>query len=352
MMLTIRVTKLDFDPQAAQLHVSGQVAEENKFVKLGGFHTLDLELQRNFQLEKADGWDSIALDMLKEAVNQESKAQLYAVVMQEGLANICLITEHQTILRQRVEISLPKKRAGSSDHEKALQRFFQTTFDSLLRQIDLADPRPLLLASPGFTAASFQTFIKTQASSGSNKSLSKLLPKITVAHSASAHLHALSEVLSSPAVTSKLSDTKFARETSLMERFFEMMRQDDPRAWYGPRECELAVERGAVGKGGGVLLISNALFRSQDIATRRRWVKVVDDVKAEGGEVRVLSSMHESGKRLEGLGGIAAILTYPIEDLDEGLEDDEGAEAEAEAGETAAAHGIEGRRGHDEEIDF
>jgi protein pelota len=94
------------------------------------------------------------------------------------------------------------------------------------------------------------------------------------------------------------------------------------------------------------------LFRSQDIATRRRWVKVVDDVKAEGGEVRVLSSMHESGKRLEGLGGIAAILTYPIEDLDEGLEDDEGAEAEAEAGETAAAHGIEGRRGHDEEIDF
>jgi protein pelota len=352
MMLTIRVTKLDFDPQAGQLHVSGQVAEENKFVKLGGFHTLDLELQRNFKLEKADGWDSIALDMLKEAVNQESKAQLYAVVMQEGLANICLITEHQTILRQRVEISLPKKRAGSSDHEKALQRFFQTTFDSLLRQIDLSDPKPLLLASPGFTAASFQTFIKTQASTGNNKSLQKLLPKITIAHSASAHLHALSEVLSSPAVTSKLSDTKFARETSLMEKFFEMMRQDDPRAWYGPRECELAIERGAVGKGGGVLLISNALFRSQDVATRRRWVKVVDDVKADGGEVRVLSSMHESGRRLEGLGGIAVILTYPIEDLDEGLEDDEGAGAAAEAGETTAAHGVEGRREHEEEIDF
>ncbi|KAI6899323.1 hypothetical protein KC355_g19859, partial [Hortaea werneckii] len=43
--LTIRVTKLDFDPQAAQLHVSGRVAEENKHVKLGSYHTLDLELQ-------------------------------------------------------------------------------------------------------------------------------------------------------------------------------------------------------------------------------------------------------------------------------------------------------------------
>lgn len=353
MTLTIRVTKLDFDPQAGQLHVSGQVAEENKFVKLGGFHTLDLELHRNFALQKADGWDSIALDTLKEAINQEAKAQLWAVVMQEGLANICLITEHQSILRQRVEVNLPKKRSGSSDHDKAVQRFYQTTFESLQRQIDLADPKPLLLASPGFTASSFQQFIKTQASTGTNKPLQQLVPKITVAHSASGHLHSLSEVLNSPAVTSKLSDTKFARETQLMERFFEMMRQDDARAWYGPKECQLAIERGAVGKGGGILLISNALFRSQDINTRRRWVKVVDDVKEQGGEVRVLSSMHESGKRLEGLGGIAAILTYPIEELDEEIPEDGGEDLPDDEMNDDAPSGIEGRRGaYEEDIDI
>lgn len=354
--LTIRVTKLDFDPQAGQLHVSGRVAEENKHVKLGSFHTLDLELQRNFTLEKAEGWDSVALDTLKEAINQEAKAQLWAVIMQEGLANICLITEHQTVLRQRIEVSLPKKRAGSTDHDKSLQRFFQTTFDSLLRQLDLADPKPLLLASPGFTASTFQQYIKTQASSGTNKPLQQFLPKITVAHSASAHLHSLSEVLSSPAVTSKLSDTKFARETQLIERFFELMRKEDGRAWYGPRECEMAVERGAVGKGGGVLLISNALFRSQEIKTRQRWVNLVDEVKEQGGEVRVLSSMHESGKRLEGLGGIAAILTYPIEDLDE--EDDGEGDVDTDTldvengGEPASVNGIEGRPHSHEDIDL
>jgi protein pelota len=72
-----------------------------------------------------------------------------------------------------------------------------------------------------------------------------------------------------------------------------------------------------VGKGGGSLLISNSLFRAQDVKTRQRWVKLVDEVKDQGGEVRVLSSMHESGRRLEDLTGIAAILTYAIEDLDE-----------------------------------
>ncbi|KAK5165749.1 Translation factor pelota [Saxophila tyrrhenica] len=351
--LTIRVTKLDFDPQASQLHVSGRVAEENKHVKLGSYHTLDLELQRNFTLEKNEGWDSVAIDTLKESINQDAKAQLWAVVMQEGLANICLITDHQTILRQRVETSLPKKRAGSSDHDKSVQRFYQTTYDSLLRQIDLSDPKPLLLASPGFTASSFQQFIKTQAASGANKQLQQLLQKIIVAHSASAHLHSLSEVLASPAVTSKLSDTKFARETQLMDRFFELMRNDDARAWYGPKECEAAVERAAVGKGGGVLLISNALFRSQEIKTRQRWVKLVDEVKEQGGEVRVLSSMHESGKRLEGLGGIAAILTYPIEDLGDEIEEN-GEEDDAWMNGDGNGHmnGIEGRREYDEDIDI
>jgi protein pelota len=81
---------------------------------------------------------------------------------------------------------------------------------------------------------------------------------------------------------------------------------------------ERAVDKGAVGRGGGVLLISNSLFRAQDVAQRRRWVGLVDRVReVEGGEVRVLSSLHESGKRLEGLGSVAAILTYPLEDLDE-----------------------------------
>lgn len=349
--LTIKVTKLDFDPQAGQLHVSGQVAAENSIVKLGGFHTLDLELNRKFTLEKVDGWDSVAIATLKESLNPDANAQLWAVIMQEGLANICLITEHQTILRQKVEVSLPKKRDGSSTRDKAVQRFFQTTFDSLLRQMDLADPKPLLLASPGFMASSFQQYIKAQASTGSNKQLRLLISKIIVAHSASAHVHNLSEVLSGPAVSSKLSDTKFARETQLMDRIFDMLRQDDSRAWYGPKECEMAIERGAVGKGGGVLMISNALFRSQDIATRKRWVRVVDDVKEQGGEVRVLSSMHESGKRLEGLGGVAAILTYPIEDLDqEAIIPEEGG-VDLDEDDTPT-NGIEGRRGFEEEIDF
>ncbi|KIW69235.1 mRNA surveillance protein pelota, variant [Phialophora macrospora] len=343
--LTIRVKSTDFDPQAGQLHVSGQIARENRYTKIGQFHTLDLELNRNFTLEKevegdngGEGWDSVARAQLEEAIDQTRGAEAVAVVMQEGLANICFITQFQTVLRQRVEVSVPRKRTGagrSADHDKGLQKFFGTVLDTLMRQLqsllenkDSSTHFPILLASPGFTAAGFLKYISETASAKGDKLLQDLVKRkaFIVIHSSSGHLHSLNEVLKSPEVLVRLKDTKYARETSLMDDFFALLRKDDGRAWYGPREVETCVEKGAVGRGGGVLLISNALFRSQDVATRRRWVRLVDQVRdVEGGEVRVLSSDHESGKRLEGLGGIAAILTFPIDDIGsdgEGSEDD------------------------------
>ncbi|KAF2124479.1 hypothetical protein P153DRAFT_326719 [Dothidotthia symphoricarpi CBS 119687] len=337
--LTIAVTSTDFDIASGQMHVAGRVASENEHVKMGQHHTLDLELNRKFTLEKGDGWDSVALEMLKEACETERRAELWAVVLGEGTANICMITEHQTILRQKIEVAVPRKRKGGVDgHSKGMDRFFSTTLSTLLRHMDLAGSTaqqaktlPLLLAGPGFIAQAFLTYIRGEATRTTNKPLLAMIPSIVVAHASSAHMHSLDEILSSPAITTKLSDTKYARETALMDKFLTLMRHDDGRAWYGPREVERAVDKGAVGRGGGVLMINNALFRAQNVAERRRWVTLVDRVReVEGGEVRVLSSLHESGKRLEGLGNVAAILTYPLEDLDEEEDGVDGVDGEGD----------------------
>ena len=106
---------------------------ETQHTRVGQFHTLDLELNRNFTLEKntdsgpdgggggeATGWDSVAIDMLQDAVDEggSRRAEAVAVVMQEGLAHICFITQYQTILKQKVEMSVPRKRQGGGDHDK------------------------------------------------------------------------------------------------------------------------------------------------------------------------------------------------------------------------------------------
>ncbi|CAG8960021.1 hypothetical protein HYFRA_00013209 [Hymenoscyphus fraxineus] len=322
--ISILTTSLSFDPQVSQLHVSGRVVEENTFVPMGSYHTLDLELQRNFTLTKKDGWDSVALDMIRESIRVDKEGVVPAVVMQEGLANICLITEYQTVLKQRVEVAIPKKRSGrAGDHDKGLDKFFATVLETLLRHVDITQPRPLLLASPGFVAAGFQKYIISEATRTGNKALLGNKSNFLVVHSSSGHLHSLNEIMKSPAVLAKLKDTKYARESQYMDDFSAMLRKDDGRAWYGPSEVERAAEKGALGPG-GVLLINNSLFRAQEVGVRKRWVGLVDRVKEGGGEVRILSSDHESGKRLENLSGVAAILTFPLEDLDESGDEDGG----------------------------
>ncbi|KAL2015665.1 hypothetical protein VTK56DRAFT_5043 [Thermocarpiscus australiensis] len=324
--LSVKVKSTFFDPIASELKVSGTVVNENDWVNVGQHHTITLKYEKTdikFTIWKSEGWDSVALQTLREALSEDKPEAVVAVVMQEGLANICLITDHRTIVKQRVESSIPKKRSSAKDTAGGMTAFYEKTLSTLRNAVDFSTPRTLLLASPGFVAQDFRAYMQSEATRTADKSLQRIAREAVVVHSSTGHVHSLNEVLKSPEVQKTMRDTKFTTETVLMDQFYERLRKDDGKAWYGTKPVEKAVAEGAVGRGGGVLLINNALFRSMDVATRKRYVAMVDKVKEDGGEARVLSSDHESGQRLDALGGIAAILTYPILDLDDDDDEDD-----------------------------
>lgn len=60
------------------------------------------------------------------------------------------------------------------------------------------------------------------------------------------------------------------------------------------------------------LLITDTLFKSSDLLTRQKYIKLIEDVKSHGGIVHVFSSMHTSGEQLNLLTGVAAILRAPL----------------------------------------
>jgi protein pelota len=65
------------------------------------------------------------------------------------------------------------------------------------------------------------------------------------------------------------------------------------------------------------LLITDSLFRTNDLRQRKRYVQLVDEVAAGGGAVHVFSGMHASGEQLNQLSGIAAVLRFPLPDLED-----------------------------------
>lgn len=110
-MLTILVKTIDYDLHGSVLRVKGTNVEENQYVKMGAYHTIDLELQQNFRISKAE-WDSVALGRIDEACDPTHTADLAAVVMQEGLAHVCLIQPSMTTVKAKIEMCIPRKRKG------------------------------------------------------------------------------------------------------------------------------------------------------------------------------------------------------------------------------------------------
>lgn len=74
-----------------------------------------------------------------------------------------------------------------------------------------------------------------------------------------------------------------------------MLKNDPDRAVYGLGHVNKANERVAI----DTLLLSDALFRANDVARRRQFVALVESVKANGGIARIFSSLHVSGERTQ-----------------------------------------------------
>lgn len=57
--------------------------------------------------------------------------------------------------------------------------------------------------------------------------------KFVLVHASSGHKHAVEEILSQPAVQSRLADTKASEEIRALATFFDMLKKDPDRAYYG-----------------------------------------------------------------------------------------------------------------------
>nr|CAG4634818.1 EOG090X07BV [Alona affinis] len=319
-MLTIEVETIDFDTQACVLRLKGRNVEENQYIKMGAYHTLDIEPNRKFSLSKSC-WDVVALERIDMACDPSQNADVAAVVMQEGMAHVCLVTGAMTLVRAKIDVPIPRKRKGNpGQHEKGLQKFYDTVLQAILRHVNFDVTRCVLLASPGFVKDHFFEFMMQWASKTDNKVLIDNKSKFLLLHASSGFKHSLKEVLADPAVTARMADTKAMAEVRALENFYAILQSEPSRAFYGWKHVTRANEAQAI----DTLLISDNLFRSQNVEERKQYVALVESVRDSGGTVRIFSSLHVSGEQLAQLTGVAAVLRFPMPELeDEPLDSDD-----------------------------
>lgn len=192
-------------PTSAALHIAGRVTSENNHVKLGAYHTLDIEANRDVRIEKLDGWDSVAIARVEESVIPGRGAEVGAVVCGEGTAAFCLLSQHMTLVANRITVSIPRKSAasGASQHEKGMAKFYAMLYESFIRHIPYSNAglRAIVIASPGWVRDGVLTYLLEEAGRRGDKTLQRALKeKVVKVHVSSPHVHSLVEVLKSPEV--------------------------------------------------------------------------------------------------------------------------------------------------------
>ncbi|MBI2649929.1 pelota family protein, partial [Candidatus Woesearchaeota archaeon] len=178
------------------------------------------------------------------------------------------------------------------------ENFYLTIINKIREYVERHKIKQIILASPSFWKEDLMKELKDN----------ELKQKMILATCSSATKNGIEEVIKRPEVREALKQERTAKEINKVEELFTEIAKNN-LAVYGLKETENASLAGAVRE----LLITDSLIqksRSENFyQSVENIMKRVDKTK---GEVEIISSEHEGGKRLDGLGGIAAILRFNI----------------------------------------
>jgi len=290
--MELAVEKSDLNDSADQLRISGTVLEGPEDVPKGAHHTFTVEEHSIFTLVK-EKWLSFQLEKLKEALEVKGPAILICILDREE-AFFALTKQHGHDILSQLKGNVQKK----DDHDFRENTFYREIGKMLEEYDQRYAPQHIVLASPAFWKEDLSESLK-------NESLKK---KITLATCSSVDPGAVNEVLKRPEVKSILEKDRVAREMEQVDGLLAEIAKDRNAA-YGIKETKLAAEAGAV----KVLLVTDNFI--QKARQEKRYeeldaiMKVVDRMK---GEIHLIGSGHDGGRKLDGLGGIGAILRYKL----------------------------------------
>ncbi|MBU2589749.1 MAG: mRNA surveillance protein pelota [Nanoarchaeota archaeon] len=292
--LSLEVEKIDFHPYSANLRVSGIVKEGPEDVPHGSHHTFDVEEGTIIKITK-NHWYKYQIDKVEEAIKQKDIGILICIMDREE-AGFALLKQYGYEWLSSFKGDVNKK--GLEDKKEP------TFYADISKQIDEYVKRykieQVIVASPAFWKEDLMKVLK--------KKYSNLIKKITLATCCETGRDGITEVLKRDEVKTVLQQQRMAKEIELVDRLLSEISKDE-LAVYGFAQVRMAAETGAV----DTLLVTDNLikyYRQKNIfAELDSVMKIVDKSK---GKIVIVSSEHDGGKELDGLGGIGAILRYKI----------------------------------------
>ena len=297
--LGIEVEKKALDVLMGRLRLLGVIREAPARFEdeLGKHHALDIRPGIPVELRKGR-WAGFHLRILERACRGKPKPLIVACVDDEdycvalvGLRDIEVLAEgRNTLARER----------GARSREEALRPFFREAL-SALRKAWEDHRRPLAVIGPSMERDMFLALLRSE-----EPALARQI--VSVRAVSTGGLPGIYEALRAGVLTKALSEARITREVEAVREALSRLGKGDGRVAYGLEEVRRACSYGAVEK----LMVADAVLRDANEEERLLLEDLMMEVEEKGGEVMIISSSHEAGRNVLSLGGIVALLRFPL----------------------------------------
>jgi len=289
--VTLEVAEVSFASDEKSLRINGKVLLAPDYVPLGSYQAIELALGDEFVLEKSQ-WMGYQQQKLKEACKQRQSYLLCVFDREDALFAITKPAGFEVLVKIQGEVT--KKRTLAEVKKDFYQEIIALLETYALRYL----PEKIILASPAF----YKEILLQKINNA------ELKKQIVLASCSDVSEAAFTEVMKRPELQAVLRESRLREEEMLMDELLKEIHTEN-LAVYGWKETQQAVLAGAVGR----LLVSDGLIKKKRAGgTYAELDEVLKKVDKLDGKVFLLSSSTDAGKKLDGLGGIAAVLRYRL----------------------------------------
>jgi protein pelota len=290
--LKIEVEKVEFSKYTNVLRVSGVIKAAPEDIPLGEHHTFNVDENTAIEIIK-DEWLKYQLDKLKEAC-AEQKSSILICVHDREEAYFALFKKYGYEVLSHIQGNVAKKREDNIKKEN----FYASVISKLKDYVDRHKIKQIILASPSFWKEDLMKELK-------DGDLKKIM---LLATTSSATKNGIDEVIKRPEVKEALKQERTAKEMIKVEELFSEIAKNG-NAVYGLKETDYAANLGAVKD---LLITDSFLNKSRQDNFYKDLEKIMKIVDKTKGKVEIVSSDHDGGKKLDGLGGIGAVLRFKL----------------------------------------
>jgi len=287
MKIGLRVTEVKFHEFSDRLRIHGNIEEAPQ--DLGSFHTLNIDADKMDKINIIkDQWKDHQLKRIDEAVKQSQAAILTFVSLDEDTATVAILRHSGVQWIADIDSKRSGKMFESVDTTK--EYFGEILF---VVKTNKKKDTILVIVGPGFTKDHFINYGKEKEP--------QLFEKFIAHGTGQAGMNGIHEAIKTGVVKQITKENRVVFETTLIEKLFEEIKKSG-LATYGIEEVKNAILNGAVER----LLITDVLVR------RTEGEDLLKIAKQTNSEFTIINTQHEAGKKMEGLGGVAALLRYKI----------------------------------------